>query len=214
MEALVDNDILIKGACYSLLDELLSQTVSSANLLGILGASRFVVVKKIRKRVLRRDKEAVIKSLDAFIQHITIVEPTPDEQRMAADFELAAQRTGVALDIGESQLCAVLICRAVRQLYTGDKRAIESLQKLLEVNTRLLSLSNRVKCLEQLVLQSITEDSVSLFQAAICSEPETDRALTVCFSCTSKNISLEEINYALNSYISDLRKSSPQILAN
>lgn len=213
MEALVDNDILMKVACYGLLDELLSQTVSSTDLLGILGATRFVVAKKIRKRVLRRDKEATVRALEAFIQRITTVEPTIDEQRMAADFELAAQRAGVALDTGESQLCAVLIFRAVRQLYTGDKRAIQAMQDLLEADTRLISLCNKVKCLEQLVLQSITEGNVSLFRAAICSEPETDAALTICFSCTSKGISLEEISHALNSYINDLRKSSRQILA-
>jgi hypothetical protein len=213
MEALVDNDILMKGACYDLLDELLSQTASSTNLLGILGATRFVVAKKIRKRVLRGDKEAAVTSLEAFIQRVTIVEPTSEEQRMAADFELAAQRAGVALDTGESQLCAVLIIRAVRQLYTGDKRAIQAMQDLLEADTRLISLGNKVKCLEQLVLQSITEGNVSLFRATICSEPETDMALTICFSCTSKSVSLEEISHALNSYIDDLRKSSPQILA-
>jgi hypothetical protein len=213
MEALVDNDILMKGACYGLLHELLTQTVSSTDLLGILGATRFVVAKKIRKRGLRRDKETAVKCLEAFIQSITAVEPTTDEQRMAADFELAAQRAGVALDTGESQLCAVLIFRAVRQLYTGDKRAIQAMQELLEVDTRLLAICNRVKCLEQLVLQSITEANVSLLRAAICSEPETDVALTICFSCTSKGTSLEEISHALNSYINDLRKSSPQILA-
>ncbi|HEV2859464.1 MAG TPA: hypothetical protein VGX48_00500 [Pyrinomonadaceae bacterium] len=212
MEALVDNDILMKGACYNLLDELLLQTVSSTKLLGILGATRFVVAKKIRKRALRGDKGAAVKSLEAFIQRVTTVEPTSEEQRMAADFELAAQRAGVALDTGESQLCAVLIIRAVRQLYTGDKRAIQAMQELLEADTRLRSLCNRVKCLEQLVLQSITEDNVSLFRAAICSEPETDMALTICFSCASKGASLEEVNYALTSYINDLRKSSPQIL--
>jgi hypothetical protein len=213
VEALVDNDILMKGACYGLLDELLSQTVSSTDLLGILGATRFVVAKKIRKRVLRQDKEAIVKHLEAFIRRITIVEPTTDEQRMAADFELAAQRAGVALDTGESQLCAVLVVRAVRQLYTGDKRAIQAMQVLLQADKRLLSLCNRVKCLEQLVLQSITEDNVSLFRASICSEPEIDVALTICFSCTSKGISLEEISHALNSYINDLRRSSRQILA-
>jgi hypothetical protein len=212
MEALVDNNILMKGACYGLLDELLSQTVSSTDLLGILGATRFVVAKKIRKRVIRRDKEAAIRSLDAFIQRVTIVEPTTDEQLMAADFEVAAQRAGVALDTGESQLCAVLVVRVVRQLYTGDKRAIQAMQELLETDVRLRSLCGKVKCLEQLVLQSITGNNVSLFRAAVCSEPETDVALTVCFSCASAEASLEGIRYALSSYINDLRKRAQQIL--
>jgi hypothetical protein len=63
LEALVDNDILMKGACYGLLDELLTQTVSSTDLLGILGATRFVVAKKIRKRGLRRDRKRLSRAL-------------------------------------------------------------------------------------------------------------------------------------------------------
>ncbi|HWS87337.1 MAG TPA: hypothetical protein VN282_10250 [Pyrinomonadaceae bacterium] len=214
MEALVDNDIVMKGACYDLLDEMLSQIVSSTDLLGILGAARFVVAKKIRKSALKRDKEDAIGSLEAFIQRVTVVEPTTDEQLLAADFELAAQRAGVALDIGESQLCAVLLARAVPQLYTGDKRAIHAMQELLEVDTRLRPLCGKVRCLEQLVLQSITEGNCSRLRAAVCAEPKVDLALTICFSCSSSDVSLEDISYALNSYINDLRRGAQQILAN
>lgn len=213
MEALVDNDILLKGVCYDLLDELFSLKLTPAGMLGILGAARFVVTKKIRRRALKRGEESAIKSLEDFIQRVAIVEPTNDEQLLAADFELAAQRAGVALDIGESQLCAVLVLRAVRQLCTGDKRAIHAMQELLEVDTRLQPLCGKVKCLEQLVLQSITEDNISRFRAAICAEPKIDLALTICFSCSSRDVSLEEIGCALDSYINDLRRRARQILA-
>ena len=56
----------------------------------------------------------------SFVDTAQIIEPTEEEQLMAADFELAAQRAAVALDSGESQLCAVLIARALRLLLTGD----------------------------------------------------------------------------------------------
>jgi hypothetical protein len=213
MEALVDNDILLKGVCYGLLDDLFSLNVTSIGMLGILGAARFVVTKKIRRRALTHDEESAIKSLEDFIQRVTVVEPTSDEQCLAAEFELAAQRAGVALDIGESQLCAVLIVRAVRQLYTGDKRAIHAMQELLEVDTRLRPLCGKVNCLEQLVLQSITEGNVARFRASVCAEPKIDLALTICFSCSSRDVPLEDICYALNSYINDLRKDARQILA-
>lgn len=214
MEVLVDNDILLKAACYGLLDELLSRGRSSAKQLGILGAARFVVTKKIRKRALGKDKDVVIKLFAAFTDRVTIVEPTADEQVMAADFEFAAQRAGLALDAGESQLCAVFVARALRQLYTGDKRAIHAMEGLLGADARLGSMIGKVVCLEQLVLRAISEDNVSSFRATVCSEPEIDTALTICFSCTSANAPLEGIIYGLNSYIKDLRTRASQVLAN
>lgn len=213
MEALVDNDILFKAVCYDLLDELLSQNFSSTNLLGILGAARFVVSKNILKRLPEADSETAVDKLFTFIENVAIVEPTADEQTMAADFELAAQQTGVALDAGESQLCAIIISRAVPQLLTGDKRAIHAIEKLLDVDTRLRSLCSRVKCLEQLVLQSISENNASQFRISICSVPDADKTLSICFSCRSQNTTLEEVTNGLNSYIEDIRRRAPQILA-
>jgi hypothetical protein len=213
MEALLDNDILLKTACYGLLNELLFQDSSPAELLGVLGAARFVVTKKIRKRTLRKDKEAVIKTLETFLVRVSTVEPTADEQIMAADFELAAQRLGVALDAGESQLCAVFVARALHDFYTGDKRAIHAMEVLLEADLRLRSLIGKVRCLEQLVRRSVSKDNVSSFRAAVCSEPEIDTALTICFSCACANATLEGVIYGLDSYINDLRRHAQQVLA-
>jgi hypothetical protein len=213
MEALVDNDILLKTACYGLFDELLSKNFSSADQIGILGAARFVVTKLLRKRALRGDREEAVKRLNEFIECIVIVEPTTEEQIMAADFELAAQRAGVALDTGESQLCAILITRALQQLFTGDKRAIQAIKELLDSDTRLHFLCGKVQCLEQMILRAVSENNVQLFRAAVCAEPEVDKTLAICFSCNRADASLETIREGLNSYINDLRTRAPEILA-
>ncbi len=212
MVALVDNDILMKGACYGLLDEFFAQGSSQIAELGILGAAKFVVTKAIQNSRLQGDHEEAIKRLNTFVAGADIVEPTDEEQNLAADFEFEAQQVGVALDTGESQLCAVLIIRALRLLHTGDKRAIQAMENLRTSNAKLQSLCGRVQCLEQLVLKSISEKNFTMLRTAVCSEPDTDKALSISFSCKSADTTLEIVTEGLNSYVNDLRRYAPQIL--
>ncbi len=57
------------------------------------------------------------------------MEPTDREVAFATNLELTAQRAGLQLDVGESQLVAIVIERAIATFDTGDKRAIVSLEK-------------------------------------------------------------------------------------
>jgi hypothetical protein len=213
MDALIDNDILMKGACYGLLDELLLRSYAPTTQVGILGAAKFVLSKAIQKRQLHGEPESVIARLNTFIDNSCIVEPTEAEQRLAADLELQAQRIGVALDAGESQLCAVLIIRELRSLRTGDKRAIKAMEQLLAADERLRPMCGKVQCLEQLMIRCISESNLPVIRATICAEPNVDKTLGICFSCGSLTISLEVVRDCLNSYVSDLRRHAPQILA-
>ena len=72
---------------------------------------------------------------------------------MAADLEFRAQTTGLDLDVGESQLCAVLVMRMVPMLLTGDKRAISAIEHLFDLEPRIGWIAGRVYCLEQLFAQ-------------------------------------------------------------
>lgn len=213
MDTLLDNDILMKGACYGLLDELFPQSATQTTQVGILGAAKFVLAKAIKQRQLQGNPKIVIDRLNTFINNSHIVEPTEMEQRLAADLELLAQREGVALDAGESQLCAVLVIRGLCLLLTGDKRAIQSMEHLLASEKRLQPICGRVQCLEQLVLAWITESNLSLIGTAICSEPDVDKTLAICFNCRSTTLRPEVVIDCLNSYVSDLRCHAPQILA-
>jgi hypothetical protein len=92
MKAIVDNDILFKVACFGLFDELILNNCQSVGSVGILGATRYVVPKKIQKNVEATIATTARAAFQAFLDVAVIIEPTEDEQMMAADFELAAQR--------------------------------------------------------------------------------------------------------------------------
>ena len=215
MKALVDNDILFKGACYGLLDAFVSPISVAGDSFGVLGAARFVVSKKISKKAPNKGGAAAHEHLAAFLGRAAIIEPTEEEQRMAAEFELAAQRAGLGFDPGESQLCSVLIRRSTPLLLTGDKRAIQAIEQLLDSESRLVAVCGKIRCLEQLVLDvfSASPNPDSL-RAAICAEIEVDKTLTICFSCHREGGSGLDYAEGLKSYLADLRRQAARVLAN
>jgi hypothetical protein len=214
MDAIVDNDILFKLACFELFDDLIVNNGEPTGItVGVLGAARYLVPKNIEKNVQAAIATAAKAAFQNFMEIVEVIEPTEDEQVMAADFELSAQRAGVALDSGESQLCAVLIARSLPHLLTGDKRAICALERLLDGDTRLNALVGKVRCLEQLVLLPLSADNYPRFRIAVCREPTVDRTLAICFSCSAKQATLEGIIEGLRSYINDLRSQANRILA-
>jgi hypothetical protein len=212
MNALIDNDVLFKGACYGLLEKLIS-IICPINATGVLGSARFVVPKKIEKANLNRDRGTALGILLAFLSQTETLEPADDEQRMAADFELAAQKLGVNLDGGESQLCAILVKRVLSSLLTGDKRAIAAIETLLDADSRLMPICGKVKCLEQVFVGSIVRHGCVTLRLAVCAEPEIDKALSICFSCKSQSVEDASILEGFQSYINDLRQCACRVLA-
>jgi len=213
MKAAIDNDILFKGACYGLLSQLIGTTCSETEVVGVLGSARFVVGKKIEKSKLRRNRAAALAIFLEFLNQSEAMEPTPDEQDMAADLELTAQRLGINLDSGESQLCAMLVYRVLPLLLTGDKRAIKAMERLVNADNRLVAICGKVRCLEQLVLDALANWDNAAFRKAVCSEPEVDKALAICFSCTNQSIEVASVIEGLQSYIGSLRMESSRVLS-
>jgi hypothetical protein len=213
MKAAIDNDILFKGACYGLLSELISTTCSSSEVVGVLGSARFVVPKKIEKSKLRRNGAAALTNFTQFLSRTESLEPTDSEQNMAADVELAAQRLRINLDSGESQLCSILVHRVLPLLLTGDKRAIVAMEKLIDADTRLRPVCGKVRCLEQLVHNGLANGDLGSFRRAVCSEPEIDKALAICFSCTNQSVKVESVIEGLQSYIRSLRMEAGRVLS-
>lgn len=213
MRALIDNDILFKGACYGLLTDLVSTVCPDDEVVGILGSAQFVVPKRIERGSLRRNPPLALEVFSLFLHRARALEPSEDEQRMAADLELTAQRLGISLDNGESQLCAILSLRLLPLLLTGDKRAIAAIERLLDVHPKLMHICGRVKCVEQLFALLLSRDGSGAARSAVCAEPEIDRALTICFGCHSNPVI--EANYmeGLQSYINDLRVLAARVLA-
>ena len=212
MNVALDNDILFKGAAYGLLDELVSPVAASGSI-GVLGAAPFVVSNKLERGLLKGNPQAAVNRLRTFLQKAEVLEPSEVEQTLAADFERAAQRAGVNLDVGESLLSSIVIIRHISWLVTGDKRAIRALDALLRQDIRVSVLCGRVRCLEQLVLELVIQGHGQMLRVAICAEPDIDKALSICCSCASNEIDHHQFAEGLNSYIGALRAAAPQILA-
>ena len=212
MNAVVDNDILFKGACYGTLDRLLPGAAHDS-VVGVLGSARFVVSKKIEKTSLNGDRTKVLGLFFEFLSQAAMLEPADDEQRMAADLEFAAQQLALNLDTGESQLCAILVQRALDLLLTGDKRGIAAIETLLNVEPRLKPICGKVKCLEQLFADAIVCHGHVVLRVAVCAEPHIDKALAICFCCKSPIVEFAEVMEGLRSYINDLRQRAARVLA-
>src|SRR5260370_733796 len=212
MTSLVDNDIVLKVSCYGLVDEILLPVCESIELAGVLGTMKFVVSRRIRRLGLNGGPDEAIACLESLLERIAVIEPTDEEQRMAADFELNAQRAGVSLDAGESQLCALAVTRSIPRLLTGDKRAIAGLDVLLEQDQRLSELCGKLYCLEHLVSKALSADSAGTIRNAICAQGAVDKTLAICFSC--RNEPQPEVTaQCLESYMRDLRIGALRILA-
>ena len=211
MAAALDNDIVIKGICLGLLNAI-CEAVAPNEPIGVLGTARFVVAASIRRVDVAR-RSAALEDLTAFLDSVDILDPTDTEQQFAADLEAAAQRLNVALDTGESQLCAIVIERAMTLLLTGDKRAIAAAERLIGVVPRLAEISGRLLCLEQATGRLLEAGDYAEIRRAVCAEPEVDKALTICFSCGRPDVPQGKVIEGLRSYVDDLRRQAPQILA-
>lgn len=205
---LVDNDILIKGACYRVLDGIAA--LFGAEDVGVLGQARFVVASRLVRDHRIRDSDGAASHWEWFLDHVEELEPSEDEVTLAAQIEEVAARAGLQFDGGESLLTAVCILRRSTRLITGDKRAIESAEAMLPDVPALGHLEQRVLSLEQLLLLLSEELVQEQLRSKVCAEPSIDRAATACFACSSSGPFHPD---GLKSYIADLRERASTILA-
>jgi hypothetical protein len=207
VDVLVDNDVVAKAVRYGLADQFWNDTS-----VGVLGAARFVIAKSFERENV--DRETARKDLDTFLARASVVEPTANEVDLAAEVELVAQREGLLLHGGESQLSAIAVERGVASFETGDKHAIAALEQLLEHVDWIARLSGKVRCLEQIVLRLVSRTECEPIALAVCAEPRVDVTLSICFSCFSDPpVSCESAVDCLESYVAALRSDAPRILA-
>lgn len=212
MTELLDNDIMLKGTCYGFLQDLLAANCQSMPV-GYLSVAKFVLGKKLKRMRLRGELVQAELRLTAFLAEHESIEPTPEEATFASELESSAQALALPLDAGESQLLAVLVARGTNALFTGDKRAIAATEQMLDSVPALVGAVGKMKCFEQLIKRMLEGSGLDGTRVTVCGEPDVDRALTICFQCFSSCTQLTDVLAALESYINDLRKSSPRILA-
>jgi hypothetical protein len=208
LDVAVDNDILIKAACYGLTHEL-----ENARRLGVLGAAKYVVAGRIKRMPLAGDHNTACASALNMIARSSVLEPSSDELHLAASVETAAQRRGLELDAGESQLAAMVVHRCIPLLETGDKRAIKGFDALLDEIAELAPLRGRLRCLEQIVFRCADRGDPDALARAVCAERRVDKALTICCCCFTPPPHGPALDRAgLHSYITALRAAAPRVL--
>ena len=210
MSAAVDNDVIFKGACYRLLPSLIPEQVYGERF--VLGAARFVVRSRIARARLSASELAQADAT-SFFEKATAVEPTESELTFAGSLEHVAQEQGLNLDGGESLLLAVTVHRSVDRFLTGDKRAIRSIEALLDTQAALTDICGRVVCLEQLVKTLLADGQFATVRAAICAGSEVDRTLSFCFSCTNDVANEDSAIEGLDSHVKDLRAGASRVLS-
>jgi hypothetical protein len=110
----------------------------------------------------RKDPAEALAHLDRVLARAERLEPSEQELELAVELavelERAGQLAGLALDGGESTLCAIALLRGVPWLHTGDKRAIKSIEALAD--SLAAGMAGRVRCLEQLALGALSPPEV------------------------------------------------------
>jgi hypothetical protein len=206
----LDNDVILKAVRYAATELFWREDTRP----GVLGVAKYVVGRRIKRLRLAKARPTIEDELATLLARTEELEPSEQELTCAAELEREAQRRSLPLDAGESQLVAMVVARGIPLMTTGDKRAIASFEHLLEAMPWLGALCGRVRSLEQLVLGLVRdEDTFSPVAECICSDPEADTALSICFSCLGGgDAARETVEQGLLSYINALRAEAREVL--
>ena len=201
---LVDNDVLIKVSEYLITDSFLRLLLNRNSSVGILSSARFVVNDRLNRN--SNNDEQISRAWDELFAGVNEIVPDTSEILLAAEFEEIASRANVEFDVGESLLLSVLIHRNCRAVITGDKRAIISIGK---INKDIELGSNCVGCFEQLMISMLSIEPFFDLRSRICANANTDKTMTICFSCSSSSTTKSVTTDAIRSYISEVRTTCP-----
>lgn len=207
---LIDNDVLLKVCAYDLVDEFL-ELFASLTLL-ILPTAPYVVESVIKRTGRIKDKARAGANLRHLVAAAAIVEPSADEIKSAAELEEQAHKGSLDLDGGESILFALLSNNQAQLLLTGDKRAIAALEQVSPSLSKPASVAGKIAGLEQVISMLIQRKSPQEIATKACSEPDVDKAIAICFRCSSGQFEPSSTMEGLASYIGDLRKAAPTLL--
>jgi hypothetical protein len=75
-------------------------------------------------------------------------------------------------------------------------------------------LQGKVACLEQLIRSLLARLGLDVLRAAICNEACADKALAICFSCSTNTCTEQSALEGLASYVKALRRRAPTVMLN
>lgn len=206
--ALLDNDVVLKACTYKCQHEVTSLATLDGNPPLLLTVASYAIRSRLQRSKSINDKSGALAAFEEMQVHLTQVDPTDAELMIAAELEEIASSQGLELDVGESQLVAILLERQLSLILTGDKRAIAAIAKL-----KAGEVGQRVVCLEQLVISLLAVIPHDELRKRICAEPTADKAITNCFGCGVPHLTHHDIVAGLSSYHSHLTKLAGAVLA-
>jgi hypothetical protein len=203
----LDVDVVLKMCTFLFSDELVNIATLNGVPPAILGVAQFTLRSRVQRSNSICNRASVQTSLENTLSLLQLIEPLKEEVEFAAELEELALEFDLELDTGESQLFAMLIKRNAPLLVTGDKRAIRAVSQMIPSEV-----GKRIACLEQLILQIISEIGHDRLRQNVCSEREADRAITICFACSSDVVAIEDVRDGLRSYLSSARQFAGHVL--
>lgn len=203
----LDTDVLLKVSGWRLADELLQVLVPYGQP-GALGLTHLIAPKQIRRKKSLHDLAVAESELIRLLARLHRIEPTPAEVELAAEIVEAATVLNLPLDVGEAQIMAVLICRALALMVTGDKRAIGALDATLRHLGRAGVSNGRIACLEQALMAMAEICGYEAIRTGVCSWPVGDVAAAICFGCGRESFDETSARDGLESYIRSVREAA------
>jgi hypothetical protein len=207
----VDNDVVAKCAAYSLLCYIAGTLDVNCADLGVLGTVIYVI-KARHLKTAGVGGEAARQQLREFYTKVKILEPTDEESQLAARLEQVALELSLQFDVGESQLCAIVVSREIEIFCTGDKRAIRAIGQLVDALSEIEHLLQRILPFEGLVRRMVASVGYPGLRANICSSPGTDKSVEICFQCHREDGTEAEAVMGLNSYLGALARESSRVI--
>lgn len=207
----LDTDILFKLTRFGLLNHLSMHPIHPDSEFSILGAAKFMLQKKLQKKPPQRGIQQVTIEVSEAMQWLTSAEPNETEIEIAAAIEAHAQKHGLAIDSGESLICAMIVNNACNYAMTGDKRALVGIGQILQ-EPAYKELKERFICLEQIFLCWLAKLDTIELRKAVCAEKDADKSIAICFSCSSPEVQPENFIEGLTSNINSLRNDSGKAL--
>ncbi|MFT5325185.1 MAG: hypothetical protein ACI8P0_003052 [Planctomycetaceae bacterium] len=126
----------------------------------------------------------------------------------------------VNIDAGEAVLLSAALQSSGSMLWTGDKRAITAIASHPSLDTVREQLKGRIVCLEQVVLQTIENEGFATVRdrllpslgLGVLSRGGVDTAIRSAFGA-KEQATEDNVVFALNGYIDDLRSRSGTLLS-
>lgn len=203
-----DNDVTLKLAACDLLDEAVSALGSQLTEVRLLATFKHkfgIASARNRARTQAQIGRNVFERIVAFQSAVGEAGPVTSAELLEMLEDIPA------IDTGESLLFAAAIEHPDSLVVTGDKRSLRSLaseQRCVEVARHLIG---RVLCFEQVLTEIIAAEGFDHVKSKVAPAIDCDICLRVVFG-SGHDAEEDQVRYALDAYISELRDATGSLL--